>query len=103
MKIVRIFLRIFFKIIFLPFSAAWWLLKSSISFSKSNLSDFLAVPPVITGMPGDIEVKKMVRTKTGWRVHYGKKGQPNSQASVMLTPATTGFSIGGGSARVNGK
>jgi len=54
-------------------------------------------------MPGDIEVKKMVRTKTGWRVHYGKKGQPNSQASVMLTPATTGFSIGGGSARVNGK
>ena len=51
------------EIIFLPFSAAWWLLKSSISSSKSNLSDFLATPPVITGMPGDIEVKKMVGTK----------------------------------------
>ena len=73
MKIVRIFLRIFFKIIFLPFSAAWWLLKSSISSSKSNLSDFLATPPVITGMPGDIEVKKWFEQKRGGGFTMGRK------------------------------
>jgi hypothetical protein len=54
-------------------------------------------------LPGDIEIKKMVRTKTGWRVHYGKRGQRGSQASAMLTPGVNGFTVNGVMVRVNGK
>lgn len=103
MKIIKIFLTIVFKIILFPLSASWWLIKSSLSSSNSNLSDFLATPPVITGMPSEIEVKKMVRTKMGWKIHYGKKGQPNSQGSAMLTPSVSSFSVNGVMVRVNGR
>mgnify|MGYP006113509051 FL=1 len=103
MKTIRLFLMIVSKILFLPFSISWWLLKSNISASKADLSDFLSTPPILTGLPGDIEIKKMVRTKTGWRVHYGKRGQRGSQASAMLTPGVNGFTVNGVMVSVNGK
>ena len=103
LKVMKFFIFIVVQVLILPFKILRWLLKSILAGSKAELTDFLAIQPIITNLPNDIEIKKMVRTKSGWRVHYGKKGQNGSIGSVLLTPATTGFSVGGGMARVNGK